>query len=220
MWLGCPKSKIITELANSPIGFGISGMLFPFLGPWGKMVDRQVEKLNILPSSVFSQGSKAILVFGGQSGALSRSASLGGGYGYVELVRGQPPRRLREHVRDIQNPIEMIPLPSDFLFEFDHSDIQANARTAGALLEVANRIRAKSPTHLTVVGYTDSVGDFGYNLALSKARADTVAGILVGFGLAQPSQITTTGYGSLHPVADNTSDAGRARNRRVEIRLY
>lgn len=68
-----------------------------------------------------------------------------------------------------------------------------------------------------VTGYTDSTGSPAYNLKLSQDRADSVKAYLVERGVAA-SRIGTKGYGEEKPIADNNTAAGRAQNRRVEIR--
>ena len=74
-----------------------------------------------------------------------------------------------------------------------------------------------SPSQLLEVqGHTDAVGNDGYNLTLSLARAQAVQAWLVGNGIAS-TQLSAQGYGKTRPVADNDSDEGRARNRRVEL---
>jgi outer membrane protein OmpA-like peptidoglycan-associated protein len=71
---------------------------------------------------------------------------------------------------------------------------------------------------LQVTGYTDSIGSETHNLRLSKARAEAVAAYLTSKGVAS-DRLTTIGYGSSKPVATNTTEEGRAQNRRVEFIL-
>jgi len=71
---------------------------------------------------------------------------------------------------------------------------------------------------IEVVGHTDSIGSDAVNNRLSKERADSVAQYLVGQGVQQV-RIETLGAGKAYPIADNSTDAGRAQNRRVEIRV-
>ncbi len=70
---------------------------------------------------------------------------------------------------------------------------------------------------LTIVGYTDDRGNAAKNEKLSAARAAAVKAYLVGKGVAA-DRITTNGAGSANPIGDNKTDAGRAQNRRVEIK--
>lgn len=70
---------------------------------------------------------------------------------------------------------------------------------------------------LTIVGYTDDRGNAAKNVKLSAARAAAVKAYLVGKGVAA-DRVTTKGAGSANPIGDNKTDAGRAQNRRVEIK--
>jgi outer membrane protein OmpA-like peptidoglycan-associated protein len=70
---------------------------------------------------------------------------------------------------------------------------------------------------IEVAGHTDSAGKQAYNLDLSKRRASSVRNYLVSRGIAG-SRIEVKGYGPAHPVADNATAEGRAKNRRVELK--
>jgi hypothetical protein len=67
-----------------------------------------------------------------------------------------------------------------------------------------------------VEGYTDSIGSDEYNQKLSEERADGVRDYLVAQNVAD-SNVTAHGFGKADPVADNSTDSGRAQNRRVEL---
>jgi outer membrane protein OmpA-like peptidoglycan-associated protein len=69
-----------------------------------------------------------------------------------------------------------------------------------------------------VAGHTDSVGNLDFNMALSEKRAQAVVGHLVGLGLST-EQFVAAGYGPSQPLGDNATPAGRAENRRIELRL-
>ncbi|GGD61229.1 OmpA family protein [Erythrobacter arachoides] len=71
---------------------------------------------------------------------------------------------------------------------------------------------------IDVMGHTDATGSDQYNLDLSRRRAESVANYLTSRGVAR-TRMETIGYGEQYPVADNTSESGRAQNRRVEIRI-
>ena len=71
---------------------------------------------------------------------------------------------------------------------------------------------------IDVMGHTDSTGSDQYNLDLSRRRAESVSNYLVSRGVAR-ARIETLGYGEQYPIADNSTEAGRSQNRRVEIRI-
>ncbi len=82
------------------------------------------------------------------------------------------------------------------------------------------RIASKVPSsgRLRVEGHTDAQGSEATNQALSRQRADAVRQALIARGVPA-SRVRAVGRGSTVPVADNRSESGRARNRRVEIYL-
>ncbi|GAB48735.1 channel-forming protein ArfA/OmpATb [Mobilicoccus pelagius] len=71
-------------------------------------------------------------------------------------------------------------------------------------------------SHIEVAGHTDDTGSAETNATLSQRRADSVRSVLVQAGLSS-DLVSAKGYGSSHPVADNTTPEGRATNRRVDI---
>lgn len=86
--------------------------------------------------------------------------------------------------------------------------------------EVADILGRWPDLRIEIAGHTDSRGTDARNLALSQARADAVRSYLVNkFPELRPDQFTTKGYGETQPIATNTTELGRARNRRVEFRV-
>ncbi|WP_432461031.1 MULTISPECIES: OmpA family protein [unclassified Agarivorans] len=83
---------------------------------------------------------------------------------------------------------------------------------------IADTIMANDLT-IDAVGYTDSVGNADYNMALSQRRANNVADALRASGVSASTTIEK-GKGAAAPVASNATEAGRADNRRVEVRVY
>ncbi len=81
---------------------------------------------------------------------------------------------------------------------------------------VAQILRAYPHSELTLIGHTDNIGPPDRNLRLSQARVDRMAQLLVHAGI-QPRRITTVGRGMHDPIADNRTEAGQARNRRIEL---
>ncbi len=100
-------------------------------------------------------------------------------------------------------------------------DTNSTAVRPGLISEI-NRVAGvlnQYPTTLVrVEGHTDSVGSDAYNMDLSIRRANAVKNLLVQRGVAD-SRIDVVGYGKTMPVATNSTEAGRQRNRRVEIKI-
>jgi len=103
---------------------------------------------------------------------------------------------------------------ADVLFAFGKYDLQPAAREA--LAKFSGIVIAHPGLHLSVEGYTDSVGSDAFNQTLSEQRANAVRDYLIQQGL-DPTQITATGFGKADPVASNDTAQGRQQNRRVEI---
>ncbi|MES1217127.1 MAG: OmpA family protein, partial [Bacteroidota bacterium] len=92
------------------------------------------------------------------------------------------------------------------------------SKSAPALNDVVKILNSSPDVHLQVEGYTDNTGKPETNVILSEKRALAVKTYLTGKGIAE-NRITYKGYGQENPVADNKSAAGRAKNRRVELKL-
>jgi outer membrane protein OmpA-like peptidoglycan-associated protein len=109
-------------------------------------------------------------------------------------------------------------LNSDVLFGFDSASLTAAA--TAALNRLSQQVRNANVTGtIQINGYTDNLGSVGYDLALSRARALAVARVLQSALAGRPVTLVPQGFGHANPVAPNTNDAGRARNRRVTIVL-
>ncbi len=88
-----------------------------------------------------------------------------------------------------------------------------------AILDQMASVLARMPgKSVEIIGHTDNSGNRASNIALSQARADAVKGYLVTRGVG-PHSMATMGVGPDQPIASNTSDDGRARNRRIEFRV-
>jgi outer membrane protein OmpA-like peptidoglycan-associated protein len=109
---------------------------------------------------------------------------------------------------------ERIELPSEVLFEHDSDVLLAAA--APSLDAAAARILAREGARASVLGHTDDTGEDAYNLDLSRRRAAAVARHLTEKGVPK-ERITIEGHGESRPAADNATEEGRRRNRRVEI---
>jgi outer membrane protein OmpA-like peptidoglycan-associated protein len=100
------------------------------------------------------------------------------------------------------------------LFDFNKSTLQP--ASDGALQQVAALMAANPSLKIEIQGHTDNVGGDAYNQTLSEARAHSVMTWLIAHNVAA-ARMTAKGYGKTRPVADNNTDEGRMKNRRVEI---
>ena len=108
-------------------------------------------------------------------------------------------------------------------FEFDRLLFDTNSAvlqpsSQDQLRNVAEILKAYPKLKVKIGGYTDITGDAAVNQKLSQDRADSVMKELVGFGVS-PDRLRAEGYGGDHPVADNSTEEGRQRNRRVALRV-
>jgi len=107
-------------------------------------------------------------------------------------------------------------LPDGITFDFNQSTLKPQFYSA--LNGVAKTLGEYNQTMIEVVGHTDSIGSDAVNQRLSEQRAASVAAYLTAQGV-QSERIETLGAGKKYPIADNSTEAGRSQNRRVEIRV-
>ena len=117
--------------------------------------------------------------------------------------------------RTADNRLQIV-VPGDIAFDSGQAVIRPNFRTA--LDNFAQSLQQNPSSTVTIIGHTDSTGSAAVNEPLSLQRADATRDYLVTRGVA-PSRFQIDGRGSREPVASNDTEAGRARNRRVEIFL-
>ena len=99
---------------------------------------------------------------------------------------------------------------------FDTGKADIKPASDFALSEIVKALKSNDGLRLHVVGHTDNMGSFDFNMTLSKKRANSVVSALVARGI-KTERLTANGVSSLAPVASNTSEQGRAKNRRVEL---
>jgi outer membrane protein OmpA-like peptidoglycan-associated protein len=126
--------------------------------------------------------------------------------------------KLRQQLNQVLNTQEsargLIVNMSDVLFGFNKFDLKTDAEIK--LAKVSGILLTYPNLKVQVEGYTDNVGSAEYNQQLSEKRAMAVQTFLISQGVP-PAEVTSQGYGAADPVADNSSSAGRAKNRRVEL---
>ena len=131
---------------------------------------------------------------------------------------------LDRSIRRVDRPEDVrVTLAADVLFEFNRARL--TSRAGERIEQVANEIKRAGPDTVAIEGHTDSKGSNSYNRALSQRRAESVQKALSrALGRGAP-RLVASGRGESRPVAGNSkpdgsdNPRGRARNRRVEIRI-
>ncbi|HUR94770.1 MAG TPA: OmpA family protein [Gemmatimonadales bacterium] len=165
-------------------------------------------------------------VIGKVSGSTAKGAIIGAAVGGAAgaIIGDQMDRQAREieltvpgaTVERVGEGIQ-VTFESGLLYDFDSDAVKATARRNLAAL--ASSLEKYPKSDLLILGHTDSVGTDSYNKALSVRRADAAAEYLVSQGVSR-SRIATGGLGEEEPVASNSDQGGRGRNRRVEVAIY
>ena len=105
---------------------------------------------------------------------------------------------------------------ADAFFDFDKATLKPAGKAK--LDDLVGKVKGINLEVIIAVGHTDSVGSDVYNQKLSVKRAESVKAYLVSKGI-EKNRIYTEGKGEKQPVADNKTNEGRAKNRRVEIEV-
>ena len=107
---------------------------------------------------------------------------------------------------------------SGILFPFNSDQLEPAGRDN--LRRLADSLQGNPGTEILLVGHTDSVGTDSYNDDLSLRRARAASAYLSGQGGVSRDRLRTSGRGETEPIASNDDEAGRSKNRRVEIAIY
>ena len=164
-------------------------------------------------------------ILGGKNDRTAKiiGAGLGGLAGAgIGIYMDEQEKKLREQTagtgidvtRDGDNLI--LNMPSNVTFGVDSSAISPTFQTT--LSNVADTLSRYEKSYVDVLGHTDSTGSDAYNQSLSERRAESVANFLANSGV-QRARLATRGYGESQPIASNSTEEGRAANRRVEIKI-
>lgn len=165
-------------------------------------------------------------VIGNQTGSTAKGAIIGAVVGGTAgaIIGHQMDQQAKELSQNIKGAtVErvgegiQVTFASGLLFAFDSDSIQAAAGTN--LRELASSLQKYPDSQLLIVGHTDNVGEDSYNQLLSQRRSNSAAAYLAAQGVAR-TRLAATGKGESEPVTTNETDAGRQKNRRVEVAIY
>ncbi len=112
--------------------------------------------------------------------------------------------------------VERTIILDDVLFDFDKSNIKPEA--AAILDRLVTFMNENKDKKVSLSGHTDSIGTEAYNQALSERRVNSVRDYIVKKGVAG-NRVSGQGFGESKPIADNKTREGRAKNRRVEVKV-
>jgi outer membrane protein OmpA-like peptidoglycan-associated protein len=169
-------------------------------------------------------GAVAGQVVGGNTKSTAIGAALGGLGGYVWSRQMEDKKRQMEQAtagtgavvtQTADNQLKLS-IPNDISFATGRHDIQP--RLMPILDQFAQGLNQQPSMEVRIVGHTDNTGSDAINNPLSINRAQSARDYLVSRGVAA-SRISIDGRGAREPIADNSTEAGRARNRRIDIFL-
>lgn len=144
----------------------------------------------------------------------------GSGYYSLETVKEAPMRQdVVMTAREIGDAIQAEGKVSFYGIYFDTDKAVVKPESAPTLSSIADYLKQNPATKVYVVGHTDNTGSYAKNLTLSRDRANAVVNELLAKYSVNKNQLIAEGVSSLSPIAPNTTEDGKAKNRRVEIVL-
>lgn len=126
--------------------------------------------------------------------------------------------KLIDFIEDAAKPVDKTTWFDFDRLLFDTGKATLQPASQQQLEDIANVLKAYPNVEVKIGGYTDNTGDKAANMKLSDDRAKGVMNALAGLGVAA-TRMTAEGYGDQHPVADNATEEGRAKNRRISLRV-
>ncbi|MEZ5997437.1 MAG: OmpA family protein [Hyphomonas sp.] len=184
------------------------------------------------PSKNVWTGAAAGAILGAGAGTLAggddkRNAAIGAAVGAIAGAAAgkymdEQERKLREQTAGTGIGVERVgdqialTMPSNITFDVNSSTIKPGFYKS--LNDVATTLVEYPSTAVDIIGHASSDGPDDYNMTLSQQRAASVRTYLSGQGV-DPVRMVATGMGETQPIADNSTQAGREANRRVEIIL-
>jgi outer membrane protein OmpA-like peptidoglycan-associated protein len=137
---------------------------------------------------------------------------------YRQHVKNKPVTKFPEVVDNAKNPLSQGDIYKMDQVSFEKNSSYLKRESYGQLDRLAEMMKANPAMKVKVMGHTDYIASDEYNMWLSDKRAKRVADYLISKGVS-PDNITSIGFGKRSPIADNSTEEGRALNRRVEIEI-
>jgi outer membrane protein OmpA-like peptidoglycan-associated protein len=171
-------------------------------------------------------GAAAGGLIGSANGSTAKGAIVGAAVGGAAgaVIGHQMDQQAKEIKQNIPGAVVervgeglQVTFESGLLFDYDSDVLRAAAKDNLATL--ASSLDKYPGTNVVIVGHTDDKGTDSYNMTLSERRAAAASGYLASRGVTSV-RLRAVGRGEIEPVAPNDSDAGRQKNRRVEVAIY
>lgn len=162
-------------------------------------------------------------IIGKKAGNTAVGAIIGGAIGGT--AGGYIGRRMDKQAAEIEQTIPnaeviregegiIVKFDSGILFDFDKATLKPNAKDN--IAKLATSLQNNPETNILIIGHTDATGADAYNMRLSDRRAEAVKTYAVANGISS-ARLTTEARGETEPIGDNTTEEGKAQNRRVEV---
>jgi len=197
---------------------------------------------NMAKGTAIGAGGGAVLgaIVGKIAGNTAIGAAVGGAVGagagaligkHMDKVKAQAEAVQNAQVESVTdaNGLQAVKLTfGEQGIKFDTGKATLSSSAQGSLSQLANLLKQNTDCDVAIQGYTDNAGwknstaeqSAQKNLNLSQQRAQSVTNYLQSLGVNAAQIRSTTGYGEANPVADNSTAAGKAQNRRVEVYMY
>lgn len=188
--------------------------------------DRGMSKTT--KGGIIGAGSGAVVggVVGRIAGNTAAGAIIGAAVGGTTgaIIGRRMDKQAEELRRDLENAnVERVgegikvTFDAGILFPVNSAELQPAAKTE--ITQLAETLKKYPDTNIVIEGHTDNTGSREINQPLSERRARAVADYAASLGVDR-SRMTTQGYAFDQPIADNSTEAGRRQNRRVEIAIF
>lgn len=192
---------------------------------WENVIEKNFDELNLLNKGRFTMEDKTSFISGEAANVETRNrvnemvSSLPGTYNGAANIT--VPEMAAENVGEVrsegicQTLLDDLKSGKKINFAYDKAEIRG-AESFDLLNSLASAAEQCSSFKINIDGHTDADGSEAYNQRLSEARANLVVAYLSENGVER-SRMNATGYGETKPVGDNSTDAGKAKNRRIEF---
>ncbi|WP_026942138.1 OmpA family protein [Hellea balneolensis] len=188
---------------------------------WEMVLNQNIDDLKLLDTGRFAMRDAASNITG-ETGVVdlrdaiaARAASLTGYNGSATIKLTAPATGEIKDIEVCQTLLDDLKRGKKINFAYDKAEIRG-AESFDLLNSLASAANQCSAFKINIEGHTDADGANSYNQRLSEARANLVVAYLSENGVER-SRMSAIGYGETKPIADNTTDAGKAQNRRIEF---